>query len=124
MDYKVFVSSTYADLAQYREAVRAGIQQLGARDVSMENFGAREERPKDECIRLVRDECDFFLGIYAHRYGFIPEGESVSITEAEYDAATNLRRPRLIYLVNELTPWPPPQIDRGESAEKLSVFKK
>src|SRR3954453_12728367 len=124
MDHRVFVSSTAVDLGLHREAVRAGIQQLGARDVSMENFGARDERPKEECLRLIRDECDAFVGIYAHRYGFVPESDTVSITEAEYNEATASDRPRLIYLVNESAPWPPPHIDRGESFDKLSAFKR
>ncbi len=78
----VFVSSTFTDLKDYREAVCNGIRKLGAIDVSMENFGSRDERPKDECLKLVREN-DTFVGIYAHRYGFIPDGDSISLTEAE-----------------------------------------
>ncbi|MFH0990873.1 MAG: SUMF1/EgtB/PvdO family nonheme iron enzyme [bacterium] len=93
MNKRIFVSSTFKDLEQFREAVRAAIRQLGAIDVAMEHFGARDERPLDECIRLVREESDIFVGIYAHRYGFIPEGETISISEAEYNTATEARHP-------------------------------
>ncbi len=92
-------SSTFTDLKDYREAVCNRIRKLGAIDVSMENFGSRDERPKDECLKLVR-ESDTFVGIYAHRYGFIPDGDSISLTEAEYDAATIANVPRFIYLVD------------------------
>jgi hypothetical protein len=118
----VFVSSTFTDLKDYRDAVRDGIRQLGATDVSMENFGSRDERPKDECLRLV-GESDAFVGIYAHRYGFIPDGESVSLTEAEYNAATIANVPRFIYLVEERRPWLPDQIDGGKNKTKLNRFK-
>src|SRR5436853_592668 len=98
---RVFVSSTFTDLVEYRQAVRDAIRQLGGVDISMEHFGARDERPKDECLRLIAEESDFFVGVYAHRYGYVPEGDNLSITEAEYDAATSAGLPRLIYIVHE-----------------------
>jgi len=124
MDNRVFVSSTTTDLIKYRECVRDVIRQLGANDISMENFGARDERPKDECLRLIREESDLFVGIYAHRYGSIPDKEEKSITESEYDAATISGLPRFIYLVDEKTPWIPEYIEKGNGAKKLGVFKK
>ena len=100
----IFVSSTFNDLKNYRKAVRKGIRQLGAIDVSMENLGARDNRPKDECIRLIENETDVFVGIYAHRYGFIPDGDDISITEAEYNAAVSLNIPCYIYILDEEYP--------------------
>ena len=58
MTYRIFVSSTYEDLKEYREAVTKGIRELGAIDVAMEHLGARDERPKEESLRLVREESD------------------------------------------------------------------
>jgi hypothetical protein len=124
MPYRVFVSSTSVDLEAHRRAVADGIRELGAVDVSMEHLGARDERPKDESLRLVRKESDFFVGIYAHRYGFIPEGDELSITEAEYNEASSAGLLRLIYLVDETAPWSPPHIDTGEAAERLARFKR
>ena len=74
---RVFVSSTYLDLRDYRTEVRDVIQRLGATDVAMEKLGAVDERPLKECLRLVKNGCDLFVGIYAHRYGFVPVGESL-----------------------------------------------
>jgi hypothetical protein len=119
--HTVFVSSTYVDLTEHRAAVQSAIRQLGAVDISMENFGAREERPKEECLRIIREESNSFVGIYAHRYGFVPAGESKSITESEYDAAGQL--PRFIYLVNEDVPWIPKFIDSEPAAIRLREFK-
>jgi len=119
--FRVFVSSTFEDLKDHRQSVQDALRQLGAIDISMERFGARDERPKDECLRLISQESDLFVGIYAHRYGFIPEDEDRSITQAEYDSAGGQKR--LIYLVADDTPWLPKHIDKGPSAQRLEEFK-
>jgi hypothetical protein len=121
---RIFVSSTFTDLKEYRIAVQNAIRQLGHVDISMEHFGARDERPQSECLRLVNEESDFFVGLYAHRYGFIPEGEKVSISEAEYEMATARGLKRFIYIVDESVPWVPSLIDKGRAEAKLSAFKK
>jgi hypothetical protein len=123
MNQRVFVSSTYIDLTEHRRAVQTAIRQLGAIDISMENFGARDERPKTECLRIIHEESDLFVGIYAHRYGYIPDGEHKSITEYEYDAAGNRNLPRFIYLVDEDIEWKPSFIDSGAAGEKLRQLK-
>lgn len=120
---RVFVSSTSVDLADYRKRVQDVIRQLGAVDISMEHFGARDERPREECLRLVREESDLFVGIYAHRYGYVPKSDEKSITELEYDTATLVKIPRFIYIIDENTAWKPSFIDTGEAAEKLKNFK-
>lgn len=124
MTHSVFVSSTFVDLVDHRATVQGAIRQLGALDVSMETFGARDERPKDECLRIIATEVDSFVGIYAHRYGFVPKGDTKSITEAEYDAATERNIPRFIYLVNEDALWSPKFIDNGTPGKKLLQFKR
>lgn len=123
MEKRIFVSSTFSDLTDYRKSVREAIRQLGAIDVSMEHFGAREERPKAECLRLIKEESDIFVGIYAHRYGFIPEGDDISITEAEYEEATSAGLPRLIYILDDSTPWIPALVDRGGAGERVQALK-
>lgn len=123
MPSRVFLSSTFTDLADYRKTVQSAIRQLGAIDVSMEHFGARDERPADECVRLVNEESDLFVGIYAHRYGYVPDGATMSISEMEYKAATDVSLPRFIYVVDENQPWLPAHIDEGTSRERLLAFK-
>jgi tetratricopeptide (TPR) repeat protein len=120
---RVFVSSTFTDLKDFREAVRNAIRQLGAVDISMEHFGARDERPKEECLRLIKDESDAFVGIYAHWYGHVPVGDEISITEAEYLAAKMSEIPKLIYLVDEEMAWKPAHIAKGEPEIKLRALK-
>lgn len=119
----VFVSSTFADLEEHRKAVCESLRQGGFLDIAMEHLGARDERPQEECLRIVKEEAKYFIGIYAHRYGFIPEGCQISITEAEYEAAGDANLKRLIYIVDPTMPWVPDDIDSGESAEHLLRFK-
>ena len=70
--YFVFVSSTYTDLVDHRDAVQKAIKQLGSSTYRWRASGACDERPKKECLRIIANECDSFVGIYAHRYGFCP----------------------------------------------------
>lgn len=123
MAHRVFLSSTFVDLTYHRTSVQAGLRQLGAVDVSMENFGARDERTLSECVRLVKDESVIFVGIYAHRYGHVPEDSTCSISELEYIAATEAKLPRFLYLVDEQEPWLPAHIDSGEAKQRLDSFK-
>jgi len=123
MAYRVFLSSTFSDLSDYRKTVQEAIRQFGAIDVSMEHFGARDERPADECVRLVKKESDLFVGIYAHRYGYIPDGSDISVSELEYRAASEASLPRFIYIVDDNQPWVPAHIDAGGKADKLKAFK-
>lgn len=123
MKPRVFLSSTFTDLVDYRRAVQAGIRQLGATDVSMEFFGARDERPAEECIRLVQRESDLFVGIYAHRYGYVPDGYDASISELEYGAACSVPLPRFIYLVDDDALWAPKHVDIGAERDRLMTFK-
>jgi hypothetical protein len=64
------------------------------------------------------------VGIYAHRYGHIPQGCTKSITEFEYDAATEIGLKRLVYIVDDQVPWQKKLIDQGKSARLLDSFKK
>lgn len=119
----VFVSSTFVDLKDHRAAVCDALRQGGFLDVAMEHLGTRYERPQEECLRIVKEESHYFIGIYAHRYGYIPDGCKISITEAEYEAAGDANLKRLIYLVDPDIPWVPNNIDSGESAKQLARFK-
>jgi HAD superfamily phosphoserine phosphatase-like hydrolase len=123
MAKRVFVSSTFSDLVDYRASVRDAIQKLGAVDIAMEKFGSNDERPKDLCIRIVSAETDIFVGIYAHRYGFMPAGYTISISQMEYEAAGPAGCKRLIYLIDEKVAWPPALIEDEPGKSALRRFK-
>lgn len=99
--FKVFISSTFEDLASERQAAKDAIAELngplaplGLCLVPMDmQFGANIRLPLPFCLENV--ECsDLLVSIVAHRAGWIvPDGRS--ITECEFDHAKENRVPCL-----------------------------
>lgn len=84
---KIFLSSTFRDLAKHRAAVIAAIESLdGYHCVRMENFGARDWEPDAFCRAQVQ-ACDLFIGIVGHLHGSCPPSSAQSYTEREFEAA-------------------------------------
>jgi len=103
----VYVSSTFNDLKDYREAVERSLRKSGVTVIAMEDYVASDVRPLDRCLVDVRNS-DIYIGIFAHRYGFVPlenNPERRSITELEYRQAVQAGKSCLIFLLNEDTPW-------------------
>lgn len=122
MGAKGFLSSTYIDLVEHRRVATEAMERLGQMVGRMEVFGARPEEPSHACLREIEDS-DFFVGIYAHRYGYIPDGSEISITEIEFDHAKKHRKPIFCFLVAENYPWPPKMIEDDPGKSKLITFK-
>jgi hypothetical protein len=118
----VFVSSTYLDLVKYRRAVIDAIKIAGWQSLEMESFGARPQEPETVCLEEIA-EADVFVGIYAYRYGFVPEGSETSIIQREYEYARERQKPILCYLVDEEFPWNPKMFCSGNDKVKLDSFK-
>jgi Domain of unknown function (DUF4062)/NACHT domain len=110
---KIYISSTYADLKEYRELVYRTLRQMRHDVIAMEDYVASDERPLQKCLADI-ERCDIYIGIFAMRYGHIPtEGnpQQKSITELEYDKAAELGIPRLVFLLHEKANWLPEFID-------------
>ena len=118
----VMISSTARDLPEYREQVMNACLQAGAHPSMMEHLPAEDSTAIDTSLRMV-DACDVYLGIFAHRYGHIPEGHEKSITQMEYERALETGKPRLIFLIHEEVPIRLKDIDIGVKAVKLDVLK-
>jgi hypothetical protein len=109
----VYISSTYKDLVKHREAVAHILRSMRKIVLSMEDYTASDERPLNKCLADVA-QCDIYIGIFAHRYGFIPQHdnpEGLSITELEFQQARKCNKPCLIFLLDEMVPWPLPDTD-------------
>lgn len=117
---KVFISSTYIDLADYRKKAIESLERSGFEVIKMETFGAMPEEPATACEKEIQ-QCDFFIGIYAHRYGFIPGSGSISITEKEFNYARDKNKKIFCFLVDTTFPWNPTFIDRSD--QQLIAFK-
>jgi CheY-like chemotaxis protein len=119
---KVFLSSTFQDLALHRQKAALAIERLGQQGIRMEVFGARPIEAREVCAEEIQAS-DALIGIYAHRYGYIPSGSPKSITEQEFDFARQFEKATFCFIVEEDFPWPPTHIDDGEARSSLRAFK-
>lgn len=120
---KVFISSTYKDLIDYRAAAIHAVEGTNYQASKMEVFGARPEEPLDACLKEV-EESNLFIGIYAYRYGFVPADLAISITEMEYTHALRLDKFIYCFIVDEDNqPWLPKWIENEPGKTKLKDFK-
>jgi energy-coupling factor transporter ATP-binding protein EcfA2 len=125
---RAYVSATFKDLQPHRRIVQIVLRRFGYEDVAMEYYVPEDERPLDKCLRDVA-ECDLYIGIFAWRYGFVPETDNpgkLSITEREYRKAVELGKPRLLFVVDEDADWPAKfmDLDRTRAAQLHESAKK
>ena len=103
---KVFISSTSLDLKAYRAVAIEECNRLGLVPLAMEYFPAMGLGAVAGSMARL-DEADLYVGIFAHRYGYVEAGHERSVTEIEFDYAGETRRlERLCYLVDPNYPWP------------------
>jgi len=99
--WRIFVSSTSADLRAEREAVERALHQMREVEFSgMEYFGSRPGKPKEVCLSEV-SQCQVYIGLFGARYGSIDPESGKSFTELEYRQARESGIPCLIYLGEE-----------------------
>jgi hypothetical protein len=119
----VMISSTARDLPAHRDQVRLGCERAGfASDQMMENLTALDANAVEVSLKMV-EEADLYLGIFAYRYGYVPDGADISITEMEYNRAVELKKPRLIFFIHEDHPVTVKDFETGEGASRLKSLK-
>ena len=62
----IYISSTYEDLKDHREAVYKALRRLNHDVRAMEDYVAADERPLDKCLKDVA-AADVYVGIFAWR---------------------------------------------------------
>jgi hypothetical protein len=120
---RVFLSSTYQDLAEVREAARKALDSLGHYVVRMENFPVSSWSADKFCRARVQ-ECDIFVGVLGGCYGSCPPNSEVSFTEREYLTALQLQKPCLMFLTDESFPIPKNLIEEDKVRQKLDDFRR
>ena len=60
----IYLSSTYSDLQEYREAVYRALRQMRHDVIAMEDYVATDERPADTCLTDVA-ACEVYIGLFA-----------------------------------------------------------
>jgi tetratricopeptide (TPR) repeat protein len=118
----VMISSTARDLPEHREEVMDACLRQSMFPSMMEHLPAEDADAIEVSLRMV-DEADVYLGVFAHRYGYVPAGHGISITEMEYNRAVERGIPRLVFVISDQHPIKIEQVEMGAGAEKLKTFK-
>ena len=121
----IYLSSTYADLEEYRLSVIGALRLMSYQVICMEDYGAADQRPLHKCLRDL-EGCEVYVGLFAWRYGFVPTHDNPagrSITELEYRYARQHGKACLIFLLDPKQAWPPGWVDNGNDRERLDALR-
>lgn len=97
---QVFISSTYSDLKEERQAAVSAILKAGHIPAGMELFTAGNE-PQMDTIKRWIDDSDIYMLILGGRYGSIEKTTALSYTELEYDYAVETEKPFFAVVIDE-----------------------
>lgn len=120
--YQIFISSTFTDLKEERQAVLKAILELDHMPAGMELFPATD----DSAWQLIEDiieNSDYYVLIIGGRYGSLDE-RGIGYTEKEYDYALSMKKP-VIPLLHENPVHLPREKTESDNAawEKLKKFR-
>ncbi len=119
--YSVFISSTFEDLKEERQAVQDVLISAGDFPVQMESFPAADE-DQFAFIKTLIDKCDYYVLIVAGRYG-TPTEDGISYTEKEYQYAVSQDIPVLVMLHDNRGGIPADKSeDTAEGKARLAAF--
>ena len=93
------ISSTALDLPEHRKAVIDACNRARVSPIAMEHLPARDADAVRVSMEMV-DQADVYLGIFASRYGYVPEGHDASITELEFNRAIARQIPILVFVAH------------------------
>jgi hypothetical protein len=86
---RIFLSSTYQDLVDEREAVYERLRLEGHTVVRMEDFGSRGTVPLETCLEAL-ETCECYVLLLGSRYGSLAPTYNLSYTHVEYERAREL----------------------------------
>jgi Domain of unknown function (DUF4062) len=115
-----YISSTYQDLKKHREAVYKALRKIRYDVIAMEDYVATDERNVEKCC-AHSSSSDIYIGIFARRYGHIPEKKNprgLSITEMEYRAARDSARTKVRTFLLEDNARRPDAAQESEASQK------
>lgn len=118
--FSVFISSTYEDLKNERQALMGVALENNFIPVGMEQFHAAPTSQWNVITKMI-DECDFYLLVIGGRYGSIDEEAGTSYTEKEYNYAKVKGLPVLV-LIKEPSAITESEQDIGD--EKYDKYTK
>lgn len=121
--YQIFVSSTFKDLQEERQAVLNAILKLNQFPAGMEIFPAVNDTAWEHIEKVIEDS-DYYVLIIGGKYGSIEAESGISYTEKEYDFAVSKNIPVLAFTHADEDSIPVGKAERNEEVrEKLNKFK-
>ncbi|QCC42620.1 hypothetical protein C3Y97_23255 [Bacillus sp. DU-106] len=97
---QVFISSTFTDLQEERQAAVQAVLNAGHIPAGMELFKAADTSQK-ETIKKWIEESDVYMLVLGGRYGSIDHETGLSYTHWEYEYAGKLKKPRFAIVIND-----------------------
>ncbi len=126
MSKVAYISSTYQDLKKHRLAVYKALRKIRYDVICMEDYVATDERNVDKCC-AHSSNCDIYIGIFARRYGHVPEKKNprgLSITEMEYRAARASARTKVrTFLLEDKARWAHTARENEANQKKLRALR-
>ena len=95
--YRVFISSTYEDLKEFRTVASQALSNVEAIPMGMERFTAGNLPVIERCYEEI-EQCQFFVSIVGFRYGDLYPNSTLSYSELEFNKAEELGIPILIFI--------------------------
>jgi hypothetical protein len=120
--FQIFVSSTFVDLKDERQAVSKAILNLGHIPAGMELFPA-SDIDQLSFIKRVIDDCDYYVLIVGGKYGSLSDS-GLSYTELEYQYAVETKKPILAFLHENVSDLKHSKVEADtDRLEKLEKFR-
>lgn len=125
---QVFVSSTYTDLINERQAAVEAILSAGHIPAGMELFSAGNESQLEVIKRWI-NESDVYMLILGGRYGSIEHESGKSYTQLEYEYALEINKPIFSIVIDENALFKKAgeqgkSVMEAENPDKYEEFKK
>ncbi|NRD45537.1 DUF4062 domain-containing protein [Corallococcus exiguus] len=97
---QIFISSTYVDLIDERQAAVDAVLKSGHIPAGMELFAAGSKSQMETIKRWI-DESDIYMLILGSRYGSIEPQSAKSYTHMEYEYALSVKKPLFAVVLSE-----------------------
>jgi len=109
---KVFISSTFLDLKDYRALLSKAVMDAGMKPLLIENLSAGENI-KDAIVEEI-NQADIFIIIIGFRLGVLQNSKTTWL-EYEYQVALEKQKPILAFMLSDETLIKQSEIDRDQN---------
>ena len=116
------ISGTISDLPEHRKIAIEACVSMDVLPNARELIPPSHEPILTGCQKAF-EKADIYIGIVGYKYGYVPSGSEKSISEIEYEIATELNIPRLMFLMGESHLIKVKDVDTGDAWKKQENFR-